>query len=126
MHIFIDNTGGTPIYDQIYSQIKGKIISGELAPHTQLPSIRGLARDLRISFITTKRAYEELEKEGFLYAVPGKGCFVAPKNAQLLREETLRQIEDHLEQVRQLARSCGLSAEELASMVQLCLEEESL
>lgn len=93
MDILIDNKSGTPIYDQIYTQIKAQILSGALAQDQMLPSIRGLARDLRISFITTKRAYDELEKDGFLYTVQGKGCFVAPKNTQLIREENLKKIE---------------------------------
>ena len=80
MNILIDNKSGAPIYDQIYSQIKSQIISGVLKENDVLPSIRGLAKDLRISFITTKRAYEELEREGFIYTIPGKGCFVALKN----------------------------------------------
>ena len=79
MNILIDNKSGTPIYDQIYSQIKDQIISGALKQDELLPSSRGLAKDLRISFITTKRAYEELEKEGFIYTLPAKGCYVAPK-----------------------------------------------
>ena len=86
MHILIDNKSGVPIYEQIYSQIKNQIIGGSLKENEMLPSIRGLAKDLRISFITTKRAYEELEREGFLYTLPGKGCYVAPKNVELLRE----------------------------------------
>ena len=79
MHVLIDNKNGAPIYDQIYSQIKSQIIRGVLQEDEMLPSIRGLAKDLRISFVTTKRAYDELEKEGFLYTIPGKGCFVAAK-----------------------------------------------
>ena len=79
MNIFIDNKSGAPIYDQIYSQIKNQIISGALKENEMLPSIRGLAKDLRISFITTKHAYDELEKEGFIYTVPAKGCYVAGK-----------------------------------------------
>ena len=82
MNILIDNKSGAPIYDQIYSQIKSQIISGALREDEMLPSIRGLAKDLRISFITTKRAYEELEKDGFIYTLPGKGCYVAPKNVE--------------------------------------------
>ena len=82
MQIFIDNKSGVPIYEQIYSQIKTQIISGAIAENEALPSIRNLAKDLRISVITTKRAYDELEKEGFLYTVAGKGCFVAPKNTR--------------------------------------------
>lgn len=123
MNIFIDNKSGTPIYDQIYTQIKQQIISGVLPEHTMLPSIRGLAKDLRISFITTKRAYDELEKDGFLYTIQGKGCYVAPKNVELLREEYLKKIEDHIEQIIQLAASCNLSEEEILSMVKFSLEE---
>ena len=89
MNIFIDNKSGLPIYDQIYSQIKTQIINGELKEDDALPSIRGLAKDLRISVITTKRAYDELEREGFIYTVAAKGCFVAPKNVELIIEENL-------------------------------------
>lgn len=108
MHILIDNKSGAPIYDQIFTQIKGQIISGDLRADEMLPSIRGLAKDLRISFITTKRAYEELEKEGLLYTIPGKGCFVAAKNTELLREETLKRIEEHIDEIVRLAASCNL------------------
>lgn len=125
MDILIDNKSGTPIYDQIYTQIKAQILSGALEQDQMLPSIRGLARDLRISFITTKRAYDELEKDGFLYTVQGKGCFVAPKNIQLIREENLKKIEEHLDQIRQLAVCCGLSREELEEMIRFALEGES-
>ena len=96
MNLFIDNKSGAPIYEQLYTQIKNQILSGELQPEEAMPSIRGLARDLRISVITTKRAYDELEQEGFLYAVPAKGFFVAAKNTELLREENLKKIEAHL------------------------------
>ena len=123
MNILIDNKSGLPIYDQIYTQIKQQIIAGHLAPHEMLPSIRGLAKDLRISFVTTKRAYEELEKDGFLYTIPAKGCFVAPKNTELLREENLKKIEDHMEAIAQLALSCNLRKEELLNMFHFCLEE---
>ena len=87
MELIIRNTTNQPIYDQIYSQIKAQIIAGKLSPGEALPSIRALAKDLRISVITTKRAYEELERDGFLENVPGKGCFVAPQNRELLRED---------------------------------------
>ncbi|MEE3394974.1 MAG: GntR family transcriptional regulator [Candidatus Onthomonas sp.] len=123
MHVLIDNKNGAPIYDQIYSQIKSQIIRGVLQEDEMLPSIRGLAKDLRISFVTTKRAYDELEKEGFLYTIPGKGCFVAAKNVELLREENLKQIEAHLEQIVQLAASCNLSRDDILAMVQFSLEE---
>ena len=125
MHILIDNKSGAPIYDQIYSQIKNQIISGALRENEMLPSIRGLAKDLRISFITTKRAYEELEREGFLYTVPGKGCFVAPKNVELLREENLKKIEGHFSQILSLAASCNLSKADLQEMLE-CAWEETL
>lgn len=124
MEIFIDNKSGAPIYDQIYSQIKNQIISGALRENEMLPSIRGLAKDLRISFITTKRAYEELEREGFIYTLPAKGCYVAPKNVELLREENLKKIEEHIEQILQLAASCNLSKNDILEMVNFSLEEQ--
>ena len=105
MNILIDNKSGAPIYDQIYVQIKSQIISGALKENEMLPSIRGLAKDLRISFITTKRAYEELEREGFIYTLPAKGCYVAPKNVELIREENLKKIEGHNEQIARKAAS---------------------
>lgn len=119
MNLFIDNKSGAPIYDQIYSQIKNQIISGTLQEDEALPSIRGLARDLRISVITTKRAYDELEREGFIYTVAGKGCFVAPKNVELLREENLKKIEDYMQKILKLAASCNLGQEELLEMFKL-------
>lgn len=124
MNILIDNKSGTPIYDQIYSQIKGQIISGALKQDELLPSIRGLAKDLRISFITTKHAYEELEKEGFIYTLPAKGCYVAPKNVELLREENLKKIEEHIDEIVRLAASCNLSKQEIMEMVHFSLEEQ--
>ena len=124
MNILIDNKSGTPIYDQIYSQIKSQIISGALKPDEMLPSSRGLAKDLRSSFITTKRAYEELEKEGFIYTLPAKGCYVAPKNVELLREENLKKIEEHIDEIVRLAASCNLSKQEIMEMVNFGLEEQ--
>ena len=124
MNILIDNKSGEPIYNQIYSQIKSQIISGALAENEMLPSIRGLAKDLRISFITTKRAYEELEKEGFIYTLPAKGCYVAPKNVELLREENLKKIEGYIDEIAKLAAACNLSNEEIFEMVKFGLEEE--
>lgn len=123
MTVLIDNKSGTPIYDQIYSQIKSQIISGSLGEDEMLPSIRSLAKDLRISFITTKRAYEELEKEGFIYTIPGKGCYVARKNTQLLQEEHLKQIEEHMEQIIRLAAACNLSREDILEMMKSELED---
>lgn len=124
MTILLDNQSGEPIYRQIAQQIKTQILSGALAPDTPLPSIRNLAKDLRISVITTKRAYDELEQQGFVYTLAGKGCFVAPLNLELLREEHLKQIESHLQEAVRLAESCGLSREELLEMLWLLLQEE--
>ena len=123
MNLFIDNKSGAPIYDQIYTQIKNEILNGNLQPHEALPSIPALARDLRISLITTKPAYDELEKEGFLYAIPAKGFFVAAKTTELLREENLKQIESHLTEAVRLAASCGLAKNDLVEMLELLWEE---
>ena len=123
MNIFIDNKSGLPIYDQIYNQIKSHIISGALSEDQLLPSIRNLAKDLGISVIPTRRAYDELEREGFIYTVAGKGSFVAAKNTELLREENLRQIEAHLQEIRSLAVACGLSREEILEMFSVIEEE---
>ena len=123
MLILIDNKSGLPIYDQIFTQIKGHILSGELKTDEPLPSIRGLAKDLRISVITTKRAYDELERAGFLYTVPGKGSFVAAKNAELIREEHLKKIEEHMNAIRTLAVGAGVSREDVLQMWELMWEE---
>lgn len=124
MTIIIDNKSGVPIYDQIYSQIKAQIIGDSLRQDEALPSIRSLAKDLRISVITTKRAYDELEAEGFIYTLPGKGSFVAPKNTELLREENLRRIEEHMREISALAVQSGLTRQELSEMYTLIPEEE--
>lgn len=124
MTIIIDNKSGVPIYDQIYSQIKAQIIGDALRQDEALPSIRSLAKDLRISVITTKRAYDELEAEGFIYTLPGKGSFVAPKNTELLREENLRRIEEHMREISALAVQNGLTRQELSEMYTLISEEE--
>jgi transcriptional regulator, gntR family len=122
LHIFVDNKSGQPIYEQIYSQIKDQIINGALKEDDPLPSIRNLAKDLRISVITTKRAYDELEKEGFIYTVAAKGCFVAPKNIELLREENLKKIEDYIEKILQLAASCNLQKDDIIEMINYSAE----
>ena len=114
MDIIIRNTGEVPIYDQITRQIKSLILKGELREGEALPSMRLLARELRISVITTKRAYEELEREGFLTTVPGKGCFVAPRDLELVREDWLRRVEEHLSQAVQIAKGGGVTLPELA------------
>lgn len=123
MDILINNKSSSPIYDQIYTQIKNQIISGKLTENEALPSIRGLARDLRISFITTKRAYDELEKDGFIYTIPAKGCYVAPKNTELIREENLKKIEEHIDEIVRLAASLNLSKKEISEMLDFSLEE---
>ena len=119
MKLSIDNRSGQPIYEQIFMQIKGQIISGDLSENAPLPSIRNLAKELRISVITTKRAYDELERMGFIYTVPAKGCFVAPRNVELLREEHLRRIEAHLSEAVDLARGSRISREELIEMLSI-------
>ena len=119
MHIIISNQSGKPIYEQITEQIKALIISGELKEGDALPSMRLLAKELRISVITTKRAYEELEREGFLYSLTGKGSFVAGKNTEFLKEEQLRQVEEHLAQAVHAAQLCGMEKEELLETLSL-------
>ncbi len=126
MNIFIDNRSGVPIYEQIYTQLKGQIISGALKEDELLPSIRNLAKDLRISVITTKRAYDELEREGFIYTVAGKGSFVAAKNLELEREEHLRQIEAHLAEVVKLAAECGLEKQDILDMLDIMKEGDDV
>ncbi len=124
MDIILSNTGGQPIYEQIYTQIRRQILSGALVPGEALPSIRALAKDLRISVITTKRAYDELEAGGFVYTVAGKGCFVARQSPDLLREQHLREIESHLQHAADLAAEAGLSRKELTDMLQALMKEE--
>ncbi|MGN0529081.1 MAG: GntR family transcriptional regulator [Eubacterium sp.] len=124
MLIFINNKNGVAIYEQIYTQIKSQIVSGELEEDAPLPSIRSLAKDLRISVITTKRAYEELERDGFIYTVPGKGSFVSKRNDGLIKEENLKKIEAHLEEAIKLSSYCGLSKDEIIQMINLLYEEE--
>ena len=125
MDILISNTSDKPIYEQIYEQMKGQILSGALQEGDALPSIRLLAKDLHISVITTKRAYSELERDGFIATVAGKCSFDAAQNAQLLREETLRRMEEALSQAVSLARQSGISREELSDLLDLYYEGES-
>lgn len=124
MELWIDNRSGVPIYDQITCQLREKIVAGELTEDTMLPSIRSLAKDLHISVITTKRAYEELEREGLIYTVAGKGCYVGSRNPELVREETLRQMEEHLLAVHKLAETLGLGTNEVASLYKELTELE--
>ena len=124
MDIIIHNSGGVPIYDQITRQVKGLILRGELREGEALPSMRLLARELRISVITTKRAYEELEREGFITTVPGKGCFVAPRNLELVRENALRRVEEYLQKAVECARLGGVTAGEVRETLEILYGEE--
>ena len=126
MDIIISNSGDTPIYDQITRQMKGLILRGELQEGESLPSMRLLARDLRISVISTKRAYEELEREGFITTVPGKGCFVAPRNLELVREESLRRMEEHLGRAVEAARLGGITLSEMTESLNILYGDETL
>ena len=123
MELIIRSTSSQPIYDQIASQIKSQIISGALPPGEALPSIRGLAKDLKISVITTKRAYDELEAAGFINTVAGKGCFVAEQNLTLVRERQLCQLKAHLTAAAELGRSCSVTEEEIAGLLRRAWEE---
>ena len=124
MNILISNASNQPIYEQIYTQIKNAIIAGECEEGDALPSIRQLAKDLRISVITTKRAYDELERDGFIDTVAAKGCFVAAKNIEMLREEKLRQIEEHMREILRLAPACGLNDRDVLEQFRVIVEEE--
>ncbi|HZK33499.1 MAG TPA: GntR family transcriptional regulator [Tissierellaceae bacterium] len=123
MRIIISNASNEPIYEQISSQIKAMIIKGTLDVGEQLPSIRGLARDLQISVITTKRAYDELEKEGFIETMQGKGSFVAMQNKELMKEKKLKIIEDKLTDVVKETKLLGLTYEEIKAMLKILFEE---
>ena len=125
MDIIISNSTGVPIYEQITRQMKGLILRGELHEGEALPSLRLLAKELRISVITTKRAYEELEREGFLTTVPGKGCFVAPRDLELVREECLRRLEEHLGQAVAIAKGGGISLQEMTDALNILYGADS-
>ena len=125
MDIILRNESDDPIYQQIIDQIKAQIIEGKLTAGDALPSMRTLAAQLRISVITTKRAYEELERAGYIENFLGKGCFVKQQNTDFLREETVRQTEEMIEQVCKKAKLCGLSADDLKDMVDLMYSEEN-
>ena len=126
MDIILTNAASQPIYDQIVSQVKAQILSGKLKEGDALPSLRALAKDLRISVITTKRAYEELEREGFIVSLTGKGSFGAGANTELIREEHLRRLEDHLREAVSLSHLCGLDLDGLTSILSMLYKEEDL
>ncbi|MDX8046521.1 GntR family transcriptional regulator [Gracilibacillus sp. S3-1-1] len=123
MQIIISNSSKEPIYEQIINQIKSSILTGELQEGAPLPSMRKLAKDLQISVITTKRAYEELEKAGFIYSIVGKGSFVAEQNLEIIREKKLKVIEEQLTAVITNSREIGLSLDELQELLKLLYEE---
>ncbi|WP_018213086.1 GntR family transcriptional regulator [Desulfitobacterium hafniense] len=123
MDIIISNSSGKPIYEQITSQIKNLIITGELKPGEALPSMRLLAKELRISVITTKRAYEDLERDGFIQSIMGKGSFVAAQNTELIREEHLRKVEEYLQKAIETAKLSDISLEELVEITTMLYKE---
>lgn len=124
MKIIISNSSLEPIYQQIIDQIKKSIVKGELVEGEAMPSIRSLAKELQISVITTKRAYEELEKDGFIVKVAGKGSYVAPQNKDFLAEKRLKLIEEKLVDVIKAAKPINLSLEDLEEMLRILYEEE--
>ena len=124
MNIIISNSSNTPIYEQIKEQIKNKIVSNELKTGELLPSIRNLAKDLRVSVITTINAYDELEREGYVETIPGKGTYVANKNIELIKEEQLQKIENLIDTVVSLARISNISKKEIQDMLDILYEED--
>jgi len=124
VHIHLSNASEKPIYEQITIQLKEAILANKLQAGDALPSIRALAKDLKISVMTTKRAYADLERDGFIETVAGKGSFVTERNQDFLREELLRQVEGHLQKAAKIAKIAGLSSEELQELLSLMLEED--
>ena len=124
MNIIISNASNLPIYEQIYAQIKNAVLIGDLTEGDALTSIRQLAKDLRISVITTKRAYDELERDGFVYTVAGKGSYVAAKNTGIIREGQLKEIEEHMRGILRLAPACELTGDDLQEQFRVIIEEE--
>lgn len=123
MRIIISNNSKEPIYEQIFQQIKQQIMKGELKEGEALPSMRQLAKDLQISVITTKRAYEELEKAGFIYSIVGKGSFVAEQNLELVKERKLSAIEEKMVEIVKNSKEIGLSLAELQEMLEILYRE---
>lgn len=122
MNIILSNSSGIPIFEQIENAIKEAIFSDELKEEDMLPSVRNLANDLKISFLTVKKAYDELEQAGFIKTVQGKGSFVAPKNLELIREEKLKEIQDHLEQIYKISKVANISEEEVKELFKMIFE----
>lgn len=119
MNIFISNTSGKALYEQIYDQIKTLILEGSLRAGESLPTIRGLAKDLRISVITTSRAYSDLERDGYIYSVVGKGSFVAERNQEFVRERNYTEMEGHISSAVEIANRCGIDEEEFVKIVKV-------
>ena len=123
MKLIINNSSMQPIYEQIVAQVRNKIMQGELEEDTALPSVRTLAKDLRVSALTVKKAYDTLEQEGFVVTVHGKGSFVACANQELMLEEKKKDVEADLEKAIRKGRSCGMSNEEITELFQIILED---
>lgn len=124
MNIIISNSSGIPIFEQIENAIKEAIFSNELSEGEMLPSVRSLANDLKISFLTVKRAYDELEKSGFIKTIQGKGSFVAPKNLDLIKEEKLKEIQNHIEKIYEISKISNISEEEISTLFKMIFEED--
>src|SRR5699024_4313651 len=124
MNIIISNNSSTPIYEQIKTAIKQAIFSEELKEEDMLPSVRSMANDLKISFLTVKKAYDELEQEGYIKTVQGKGSFVAPKNLELIREEKLKEIQNYIEKIYDISKISNISEEEIMKLFKMIFEEE--
>ena len=124
MNIIITNSSGLPIFEQIENSIKEAIFTGELKEGEMLPSVRSLAGELKISFLTVKRAYDELEKAGFIKTVQGKGSYVAPKNLDLIKEEKLKEIQDYMEKIYEISKISNISKEEVSELFKMIFEEE--
>ena len=124
MNIIISNNSSVPIYEQIENAIKEAILSNELKEEDMLPSVRNLANDLKISFLTVKRAYDELEKAGFIKTVQGKGSYVSPKNLDLIKEEKLKEIQDYIEKIYEVSKLSNISKEEVSELFKMIFEEE--
>ncbi len=124
MNIIISNNSGIPIFEQIENAIKQAIFSNELKEEDMLPSVRSLANDLKISFLTVKRAYDELEQAGFIKTIPGKGSYVAPKNMDLIKEEKLKEIQDYIEKIYNISKMVNISEEEIKELFKIIFEED--
>lgn len=124
MNIIISNNSSVPIYEQIKNAIKEAIFSNELKEEEMLPSVRNLANELKISFLTVKKAYDELEKEGFIKTVQGKGSFVAPKNLELIKEEKLKEIQGYIEKIYNVSKIANISEDEIKELFKMIFEEE--